>query len=334
MSRVFEALRRAEAMRRHVEGGSRARGPRFAPELWEPLGAERRPPAPEPEVAGAPPGRAQVVTLASLKGGVGKTVIAANLAYHLRELHEEVPTLLLACDEDPLADRMFSRSPDDPRAFNPDEAVVRGGRYGVFTLRPARPAWELGAEPGFEVAALLGEADWDGLVVVDTAPDFGARTRGALAASDVVLVPVSDRASLDKVAQLFELMEEWGLPRERVHLFLSQLDLRIKYREGESRDVLALLVAEIRKRGWPLLGAFLSRTPKVASLYTNERVRPLPVAVAAPSSVVHRQFRHLANDVLGLLSDAWLLRPVSPALPADQVGSPAPEPAPAELRLC
>jgi len=334
MSRVFEALRRAEQIRRNVEVGTRARGPQFAPELWEPLGPERPNAAPEPQPMGAPPGRAQVVTLASLKGGVGKTVIAANLAYHLRELQKEVPTLLLACDEDPLADRMFSRSLDDPRAFKPSEAVVRGGRYGVFTLRPARRAWELGAEPGFEVAELLGETDWDGLVVVDTAPDFGPRTRGALAASDVILVPVSDRASLDKVAQLFELMDEWGLPRERVHLLLSQLDLRIKYREGESRDVLALLVAEIRKRGWPLLGAFLSRTPKVASLYTNARTRPRPVAEAAPSSVVHQQFRHLANDVLGLLAEAWLLRPVAASLAAGADGSRAEEGAPAELQLC
>jgi chromosome partitioning protein len=212
--------------------------------------------------------------------------------------------------------------------------VIRGGRYGVFTLRPARRAWELGPQPGFEVAELLGESDWDGLVVVDTTPDFGPRTRGALAASDVILVPVSDRASLDKVTQLFELMDDWGLPRERIHLFLSQLDLRIKYREGESRDVLALLVAEIRRRGWPLLGAFLSRTPKVASLYTNPSTRPLPVAEAAPSSVVHRQFRHLANDVLGLLAEAWLLRPVAAPLSAVNTGSRTGDRAPADLHLC
>lgn len=309
MSRVFEALRRADLKRRlgalQLRIGS---DPGTAAGSRPGAGAEPaapRDPGCEPRAAAS--GRAQVVTLASLKGGVGKTVIAANLAVYLRELCPHVPTLLVACDDDPLADRMFACE-DELAATRaaPSGLPLGGGRYGVSTLRPGGRSWGLASavEPAGEVGRLLGAADWDGLVVVDTAPDFGARTRGALAVSDVILVPVSDSASLDKVAQLFALMDEWRLPRDRVQLLLSQLDLRIKYQEGQSRDVLALLVSEIRRRGWPLLGAFLSRTPKVASLYTNESGLPLPVAAAAPASVVHQQFRHLADDVLGLLARA------------------------------
>ncbi len=316
MSRVFEALRRADLKRRlgalQQRIGSEAPGAARG----SPPGASAEPPAAtsqgsgcEPHPAVRAPRRAQVVTLASLKGGVGKTVIAANLAVYLRELCPHVPTLLIACDDDPLADRMFACEADElaaARAAAPSGLPLGGGRYGVSTLRPGGRSWGLASavEPAGEVGRLLGATDWDGLVVVDTAPDFSPRTRGALALSDLILVPVSDGASLDKVAQLFALMDEWRLPRERVQLLLSQLDLRIKYQEGQSRDVLALLVSEIRRRGWPLLGAFLSRTPKVAALYTNESGRPLPVAAAAPASVVHRQFRHLADDVLGLLTRA------------------------------
>jgi cellulose biosynthesis protein BcsQ len=313
MSRVFEALRRAEEKRNLAEPRPHAAREARSAGMWSKLwGSPRAEPPPRhvpAEPSGGAPGSgpARVVTLASLKGGVGKTVIAANLAFYLRDLQPEVPTLLLACDDDPLVDRMFACDENAPRrTVASGEPVIRGGRYGVSTLRPMPRSWGLASapEPDSEVGHLLGATDWDGLVVVDTPPDFGARTRGALAASDVVLIPVSDRASLDKAAQLFELMDEHGLARDRVHLLLSQLDLRIKYREGESRDVLALLVSEIRRQGWPLLGAFLSRTPKVASLYTNEAGPPLPVAVAAPGSVVHRQFRHLADDVLRLLAQA------------------------------
>ena len=121
-----------------------------------------------------------------------------------------------------------------------------------------------------------------------------------------------------------------------------QIDLRIKYRAGEDRDVLALLVSEIRRRGWPLLETFVSRTAKIASPSTSMKpvetyapVKPrasrivsssrleVPVAAGAPGSVVHQQLRHLAADVHGLLSDASRaprVRQAEPASTAVQLG--------------
>jgi len=299
MSRIFEALRKADRTRRDTQAvGERA-------------------------------GRdAAVVTLASTKGGVGRTVLAANLAVDLVGLAPDRPVLLMGFDDDPLVERMFASGPRGASGPRCDLRApsIRSGRYGVHYLLAGpngqTPSSRDPQGPS-EIGRLLRAAEWSGLVIADTTADLGPRTRGAILASDLVLVPVSDRSSLDKAGRLFDFADASGLPRDVFRIVLSQIDLRIKYRAGEDRDVLALLVSEIRRRGWPLLETFVSRTAKIASLYTNAETEVLPVAAGAPGSVVHQQLRHLAADVHGLLSDASRaprVRQAEPASTAVQLG--------------
>ena len=53
--------------------------------------------------------------------------------------------------------------------------------------------------------------------------------------------------------------------------------------------------------GWALLETFLSSSPKVAALQTNLEGRSVSILHGAPRSVVHRQMRYLAEDVLKIL---------------------------------
>ena len=91
---------------------------------------------------------------------------------------------------------------------------------------------------------------------------------------------------------------------ERARILLSLVDLRVKYREGEDRDVLALLLSEIRRRGWPVLDTFLSRSPKAEGLATNPTGRPLSILHAAPQTLVDRQMAQLAHDLLAIVGPA------------------------------
>jgi cellulose biosynthesis protein BcsQ len=253
-----------------------------------------------------------VLTVTSNKGGVGKTTVATNLAVFLRALREDMPILLIGLDDQFMIDRMFALD-DSPTRRNVVTgflegnfaSAVRFGEYGVHYV-PSSPNLE-GLK--FEIRdtqrlrTALDNSGWEGLVIVDTKSDLGILTRNAIAASDLVLVPVGDDPSLREAVKIFELLSAWGLPWSRASVLLSMIDRRIKYRSGSSRDllecdVLSLLVAEIRQRGYPLFESVLSRSPKIESLATNPTGRTFSICNHARGSMVHRQMHHLAEEVL------------------------------------
>jgi hypothetical protein len=111
---------------------------------------------------------------------------------------------------------------------------------------------------------------------------------------------VKDLASLREADHLYTLTDTWGRPRERTEVLLSLLDLRVKYAEGE-RDILALLLASLRERGYPHFPTFISLSRAIEALYTNPAGRTLTILHRAPRSRVHRQMHALAGEVLAEL---------------------------------
>jgi len=254
----------------------------------------------------------RVVTLASNKGGVGKTTLTVNLAVLLRALEPETPVLVLGLDDQDLIDRMFASGDEPP---GPDVAdalragalapAVRRGRFGVDYVPTSPRAGELKREIARPdaLAEALAASGRSGFVLIDTKSDLEVLTQNAIWASDLTLVPVTDQTSLLEAEKVFRLLERFGRPRSRARVVLSLVDLRIKYAGGEHGDVLALLVAQIRARGLPLLESFLSRSPRIEALHTNEGGRPLPICEQARGSLVHTQLRHLADDLLRALAE-------------------------------
>ncbi len=281
----------------------------------------------------------QVLTVTSNKGGVGKTTVAANLAVYLRALREDLPILLLGLDEQPLIDRMFAiGSPVSAvtvagalrhGSFAP---AVRLGQYGVHYV-PSSPRiseLKLEIEDILHLKKALLRTGWHGLVIIDTKSDFEILTRNAVAASDLCVVVVKDHASLHEARRVFEFLAQCGREPLGVRVLFSLMDLRVKYREEGMQDILALLLAEVRRRGYPHFPTFISRSPKVESLYTNPSGSALSVLHGAQGSIVHRQMRYLAGDVLEALDAGDVLEALdasasAPGLPAlvGSGGSPA-----------
>ncbi len=255
----------------------------------------------------------RVVTVASNKGGVGKTTVATNLAVYLRALHESLPILILGLDEQNTLDRMFALD----RATYPHTiatalrtgdlaAAVRLGQYGIHYVPSSPEVTELKREidDPRHLQRILLATDRSGIVIIDTKADVEILTRNAILASDLTLVLVTDHASLIEAQRIFELLNKWHLPRERARILLSMVDRRIKYRDAESQDVLGLLISEIRSLGYPLFESFLSRSAKVESLLTNPERRAFSILHGAPNSLVGLQMRHLAEDVMAMLTPA------------------------------
>jgi cellulose biosynthesis protein BcsQ len=283
-----------------------------------------------------------VLTVTNNKGGVGKSTLATNLAVYFRALREDLPVLFLALDDQPLADRMFGHDTEPPGETMATalrrgrlEPAIRLGQFGVHYVPTSPEINQLKREieDPFYLKKVLRDLDWRGIVVVDTKSDTEILTQNAIVASDLSLVVVADHASLLQAEHIYALLRERNLPKEHARAVLSMVDLRIKYTVGEKRDILALLLSEIRSRGYPLFESFISRSQKVESLYTNPEGRAHSILHGAEGSLVQRQMHHLADEVLRALQPAppppaetRLPAPAGPQAPAPSLGAPAKQP--------
>lgn len=282
----------------------------------------------------------RVVTVASNKGGVGKTTIALNLAVYLRALREDLPILVIGLDDQSLLERMFALGPEEATQDLADAlkrhdlaSAIRMGQYGVSYVPTSRRISDLKksiADVGYLDHALR-QTGFEGLVVIDTKSDLEILTTNALWTSDLGIVVVKDLASLHEARRVFELLEGWNRPKESARVLLSLVDLRIKFAQAGTPDVLALLLTRIRALGLPLFETFLSRSPKIESLYTNPEEAAASILHGAPGSLVHEQMVQLAEEVLAALpSQAPAEEPLPEPEPLPERTFPHSVPAPSK----
>jgi len=216
-----------------------------------------------------------VITVVSNKGGVGKTTVATNLAITLRALHENLPIWLVTLDDQSVVERMFR---------------IGDRGQSVRTLRDAF------VQRSFDGCAELGEF---GVHFVPAASDLEALTRAALAACDLAILPVADRASLEEAQRAFELLAHHGGRSDRGRVLFTLVDRRTKL-DAEGRDLYERLSEEVETRGWLRFAAFLSRSPRVEALNSGKR-RPRSLLHEAKGTLVQKQLRELAEEVGKLL---------------------------------
>jgi chromosome partitioning protein len=140
-----------------------------------------------------------VISVANLKGGVGKTTTAVHLAAGLARADR--PTLLVDLDAQGSATAHLL----DPAAVGPGISEVLDGSVAIkeavrttstegLSVLPwsGEPEAQdrIGDDPG-RLRNVLGEAVGQRYVVVDTPPHMGGPTIGALVASDWMVVPVN-----------------------------------------------------------------------------------------------------------------------------------------------
>ena len=250
-----------------------------------------------------------VITIASNKGGDGKTTVATNLAITLRALHEDLPILLVTLDDQSIVERMFriGARPADVRtlkhafANRSFDGCSELGQYGVFFVPSSAELEALkvrAAEP-LTLKRMLDASSFSGLVILDTKSDLEALTRSALATADLAILPVADQASFEEASKAFSLLSEHGGGRERGRVLLTLVDRRTKL-DAEGRDLYERLVAAVDAEGWPRFAAHLSRSPRVEALNSGS-ARPRAILHEGKGTAAHRQLRELAEEVTKLL---------------------------------
>ncbi|MBP2231595.1 AAA family ATPase [Azospirillum agricola] len=297
---------------------------------WE-SGAERIPqqvagflkeqsaPADKPALpADLKPVRRAVIAVANQKGGVGKTTTAVNLSYALATLGLSV----LLIDSDPQANATVHLGIDPGEVETARKglySVLRGGAAfdgilqpvcnGAFTLAPssiglAAAETELVAEPDNSLVLKEKLADlrsrYD-VVVIDCPPNLGLLTINALAASDLVLIPVQTEVFAGLGVPL--LMETIAKIRRRSNPSLNIFGiLPTMYSSRLTQDQASLKEIQSHYDGRTrVLGA----VPR-ATLFAQASGAGRPAIEADPNSASVQAYAELAREVAGHL----IARPV------------------------
>lgn len=246
-----------------------------------------------------------VITIASEKGGVGKTTLATNLAIYLKGLREELPVTLLSLDNHFTVDQMFQlREPAAEqhvgRIFSGSrlEELVCTGQYGVDYVPSNNQLFEFQrhVKSVDQLACSIAQAKLSGVLIIDTSPMLDSYTRNAIFAADRVIVPVKDAPSLENCRHLADFLTTHGHSKATLKILPCLIDTRIRF-AGPFRNAYQLLKAYAINRGYRCYEGFIAKSPKVDTLNTNPEGKIYPVITHGRGTDVHRQMLHLARQI-------------------------------------
>lgn len=243
----------------------------------------------------------QVIAVANQKGGVGKTAVTASLAavasraglrvlavdadpqYALtRQLHDHNPVLSLAdvlMGNQQIADVTLPSTSTSAHLV-PASRALASAELGLVTATRR--------EERLVRALRAVEGDYD-LAIVDSPPNLGTLTVNALAAADLVLIPVSaeDEGAVRGVGELMltlsDLYDQDDLPP--VSLVVTKWDRR--------RETAAAVADAVQSYDVRLIGA---RIPSTA-MHHKAPMLGMPVAQHKPDSKSGLAYTHLFDEL-------------------------------------
>jgi chromosome partitioning protein len=237
----------------------------------------------------------------NIKGGVGKTTTAVNLAY-LAATESKLRTVLWDLDPQGAASFMFRVK---PRVKGGGKALIRGTRaldaaikgtdFDDLDLIPADFTYRnmdllldsAGGKPGRKLAKLLTPlaAEYDAMFL-DCPPGISLVSENVLHAADVIVVPlIPTTLSVRTLDQLTEFVAEFDGRRPDVLAFFSMVDRRKK------------LHREITENFHSERARVAATTVPYLAVVENMSVQRAPVTVFAPRSSAARAYRALWSEI-------------------------------------
>ena len=200
-----------------------------------------------------------VLTIASQKGGTGKTTTAAALAQAAAAARRSV----LAIDLDPQGNLSFMLAADQtqPGAYSlitgiPTDQLIQRTAQGMDVIpgSPDLATLKTKAASALRLQQALEKVQGYDLIIIDTPPTVGELTFNALQASSHLLIPLeTDTASLQGLYQLTDIARQMQHSNPRLQIvgtILTRYDNRPRINR-QLRDVIA---DKGKEAGAPLLG--------------------------------------------------------------------------------
>lgn len=255
-------------------------------------------PPPGPAAAAASQALRKIIAIFSPKGGVGRSVIAANLAVALkRESNARVVLVdahLQAGDQHVLLNINSPNSIDDLReAGSLDQEIINGAvaiheSSGVGVLRApvALESAELFTSDAMKAILVELREHFDYLII-DTDTSFSEANLTVLEMADqILLVTTLEVTTINRVSQFFEVMERLGYARSKVKLVCNRVDslFGIQPRHVETR----------------LHQHFLSQIPDDPRLVVTSVNRGVPFIISHRNAPISRAIQVLAQRVVSM----------------------------------
>jgi pilus assembly protein CpaE len=199
----------------------------------------------------APSVRGTVITVAGAKGGIGKSVIAANLALALRAQTQgkvamvdgdthfgDLATMVDVRPVRPLDDLIRDLAQVDRSSIS-DYLTQIDSKLSMVPGASVTSAWdEAGPEAGGKIVDLLAESH--DFVVVDTSGAMDKFVRSFVDASTLVLlVTTGEVSSVRDTKAALERLERWAVPQERVKIVLNRAAKAEGFRSSDLEAALA-----------------------------------------------------------------------------------------------
>jgi pilus assembly protein CpaE len=245
----------------------------------------------------APAVRGSVITVSGAKGGVGKSVVAINLALALRRVtgrsvalvdadthFGDVATMLNVVAREPVT-ALIAAAPQLDRTTIVDYAAEHPSGVWVFTGATDPDEWRSATPERVErFIGVLAEA-FD-FVVVDTPDVFDLVVEQAIRdATMTLLVTNLDLSSISDSKVALRILERWNCPPEKVRLVVN-----ITREDGDLR------IGDVEQAlGQPVFWTipYEKRVPEAAQLGES-------VLLTRPNAAFSRTFRDLASAISGI----------------------------------
>jgi len=239
----------------------------------------------------------RVISVFSSKGGVGKTLLATNLAVALQQ-DEEKDVVLVDLDLQfgdvavmlDLTPRItISDMVNELQSLNPDNiddyllSYENGLRVLASPLRPEQAEMISGEEIKQVISILKERFDY---IIIDTDQSFSGETLTALDNSDLILlIAMLDLPTIKNVRLCLEVMENLNYPEEKIKLVLNR----------SSNDV-GIKVSDLEDNLNYSVDIHIPSEGKVTVDAINQGV---PFVISRPQADISKQINELVKLVTG-----------------------------------